>query len=65
MVDLLCVRVKSTIPEALESIGGPKIHHTPLRCMRFFFGIDGFKTEKKGLHKYYKDAERRMVRSEL
>jgi len=33
--------------------------------MRFFFGIDGFKTRKKGLHKYYKDAERRMVRSKL
>jgi len=65
MVDLLYVRVCKRNPEALERLGGPKIHHTPLRCMRFFFGIDGFKTRKKGLHKYYKGAERRMVRSQL
>jgi len=43
----------------------PHIHHTPLRRVRFFFGIDVFKTRKKGLHKYYKGKKHRMVRSEL
>ena len=43
----------------------PHIHHTPLRRVRFFFGIDVFKTRKKGLHKYYKGKKHRMVSSEL
>jgi hypothetical protein len=45
----------------LEALDIPKIHNTPLRCVRFFFDIDGFKTLKKGLHKYYKGSSRLML----